>query len=145
MVTLLKPKKLRTYKPRILYIMQWCRNREGQGGHWPSQYLAYQLTLFQPGEGRLSPLLLLIPTNFFTFRRKASGITVTEGDWTEGYCQNGGASLQMVRIGKDLKSPNRFSANESKITFLLLHGWKRSNFYVKMQKTTFCSKASALT
>ena len=112
----------------------------GHGGHWPSQYLADQLTLFQPGEGRLSPLLLLTPTIF-----SPSGITVTEGGWTEGYCQNGGASLQMVRIGKDLKSPNRFSVNESKITFLLLHGWKRSNFYVKMQKSTFCSKAPALT
>ena len=26
--------------------LQWCRNRGGQGGHWPPQYLADQLTLF---------------------------------------------------------------------------------------------------
>ena len=40
-----------------------CRNRiqGSQGGHWPPKYLADQLTLFQPGEGRLSHLLLLPP------------------------------------------------------------------------------------
>ena len=32
--------------------------------------------------------------------------TVTEGDWTEGYCQNGEGKT--VRIEKDLKSLNRF-------------------------------------
>ena len=32
----------------VYYSMnQWCRNRGGQGGHWPPQYLADQLTLFQ--------------------------------------------------------------------------------------------------
>ena len=29
----------------------------GQGGHWPPHYLADQLTLFQLGEGRLTPLI----------------------------------------------------------------------------------------
>ena len=31
--------------------LQWCRNQEGGAG----SHLADQLTLFQPGEGRLSP------------------------------------------------------------------------------------------
>ena len=31
----------------------------GPGGHWHPQYLADQLTLFQPGEGRSSHLLPL--------------------------------------------------------------------------------------
>ena len=35
----------------------------GQGGHWPPQYLADQLTLFQPGEGRLSPPITTGPPN----------------------------------------------------------------------------------
>ena len=38
----------------------------GQGGHWPPpQYLADQLTLFQPGEGRLSPPITSGPPKFF--------------------------------------------------------------------------------
>ena len=40
----------------------------GQGGHWLPQYLPDPLTLFQPREGRLSPLLVFSPPNFFTFR-----------------------------------------------------------------------------
>ena len=47
---------------------QWCRNRGGQGGHWPPQYLADQLTLFQPGRADYPHLLLLAPPMFFTFR-----------------------------------------------------------------------------
>ena len=37
----------------------------GQGGHWPPQYLADQLTLFQLGEGRLSPPISTGPPNVF--------------------------------------------------------------------------------
>ena len=37
----------------------------GQGGHWPPQYLADQLTLFQLGEGRLSPPISTGPLNNF--------------------------------------------------------------------------------
>ena len=35
----------------------------GPGGHWNPQYLADQLTLFQPGEGRLSPIFLTFRHN----------------------------------------------------------------------------------
>ena len=37
----------------------------GPGGHWPPQYLADQLTLFQPGEGRLSPPITNGPPKVF--------------------------------------------------------------------------------
>ena len=40
----------------------------GQGGHWPPQYLADQLTLFEPGRADYSHLLLLALSMFFTFR-----------------------------------------------------------------------------
>ena len=40
----------------------------GQGGHWPPQYLADQLTLFEPGGADYPYLLLLAPSMFFTFR-----------------------------------------------------------------------------
>ena len=49
--------------------VQWCRNRGGQGGHWPPpQYLADQLTLFQPGRADYPHLFLVAPPMFFTFR-----------------------------------------------------------------------------
>ena len=51
------------------FFHQWCRS---QGGHWPPQYLADQLTLFQPGVGRLCPPLPLAPPKFFTFRHHCS-------------------------------------------------------------------------
>ena len=35
------------------------------GGPWPPQYLADQLTLFDPGEGRLSPPITTGPPNVF--------------------------------------------------------------------------------
>ena len=54
--------------PKAICTYQWCRNWGGQGGHWPPQYLADQLTLFQPGVGRLCPPLPLAPPKFFTFR-----------------------------------------------------------------------------
>ena len=38
------------------------------GGQVSPQYLADQLTLFQPGEDRLCPPLTLAPPKFFTFR-----------------------------------------------------------------------------
>ena len=51
------------------YILQWCRNRGGQGGHWPPQYFADHLTLFEPGRADYLHLLLLAPPPmFFTFR-----------------------------------------------------------------------------
>ena len=37
----------------------------GPGGPLAPQYLADQLTLFQPGEGRLSPPITIGPPNFF--------------------------------------------------------------------------------
>ena len=37
----------------------------GQGGHWPPQYLTDQLTLFQPGVGRLSPPITSGTPNVF--------------------------------------------------------------------------------
>ena len=48
--------------------VQWCRNWGGQGGHWPPQYLAHQLTLFQPG---------IIPTYYYWHPQcfSPSGIT----------------------------------------------------------------------
>ena len=49
---------------------QWCRNRGGQGGHWPPQYFADQLTLFEPGRAEYPHLLLLAPQCF-----SPSGIT----------------------------------------------------------------------
>ena len=52
----------------IFYQTQWCRNRGGQGGHWPPQYFADQLTLFEPGRADYPHLLLLAPSMFFTFR-----------------------------------------------------------------------------
>ena len=51
-----------------VWHLQWCRNRGGQGGHWPPQYLADQLTLFEPGRADYPHLLLLAPSMFFTFR-----------------------------------------------------------------------------
>ena len=48
--------------------LQWCRNRGGQGGHWPPQYLADQLTLFEPGRADYPHLLLLAPSMFVAFR-----------------------------------------------------------------------------
>ena len=48
-------------------ILQWYRNRGGQRGHWPPQYLSDQLTLFQPRRAGYPHLLLLAP-NFFIFR-----------------------------------------------------------------------------
>ena len=53
--------------------LQWCRNRGGQGGHWPPQYLADQLTLFQPGRADYPHLMLLAPPMFFTFRHHWCG------------------------------------------------------------------------
>ena len=50
------------------YVIKWCRNRGGQGGHWPPQYFADQLTLFEPGRADFPHLLLLAPPMFFTFR-----------------------------------------------------------------------------
>ena len=38
----------------------------GQGGHWPLQYLADQLTLFQPGRADYPHLLQLAPRIFLT-------------------------------------------------------------------------------
>ena len=40
----------------------------GQGGHCPppNQYLADQLTLFQPGEGRLSQRITTAPPQIFS-------------------------------------------------------------------------------
>ena len=49
-------------------LLQWCRNRGGQGGHWPPQYLADQITLFEPGRADYPHLLLLPPPMFFTIR-----------------------------------------------------------------------------
>ena len=37
----------------------------GPGGPWPHQYLADQLTLFEPGRADYPPLLLLAPPNVF--------------------------------------------------------------------------------
>ena len=54
---------------------QWCRNRGGQGGHWPPQYFADQLTLFEPGRADYPHLLLLAPPMFFTFRHHCPLIT----------------------------------------------------------------------
>ena len=46
----------------------------GLRGPLAPQYLADQLTLFQPGEGRLSPPITTGPTpNFFTFRHHCLG------------------------------------------------------------------------
>ena len=61
--------------------VQWCRNRGGQGGHWPPQYFSDQLTLFEPGRADYTHLLLLAPPKFFTFRQhwvvfKQNGIAV---------------------------------------------------------------------
>ena len=40
----------------------------GRGATAPPQYLVDHLTLFQPGEGRLSPPITTGPPNVFTFR-----------------------------------------------------------------------------
>ena len=40
----------------------------GHWGHWPPQYLADQLTLFEPGRADYPHLLLLASPMFFTFR-----------------------------------------------------------------------------
>ena len=55
------------YLTLLTYLssLQWCRDWGGQGGHWPSQYLADQLTPFQPGEGRLSPPITTGPPKVF--------------------------------------------------------------------------------
>ena len=50
---------------KLCTTVQWCRNRGGQGGHWPPQYLVDLLTLFQPGEGRLSPPITTGPPKVF--------------------------------------------------------------------------------
>ena len=52
------------------FFKQWCRNRGGQGGHWPPQYFADQLTLFELGRADYPHLLLLAPQCF-----SPSGIT----------------------------------------------------------------------
>ena len=49
------------------YDMQWCRNW-GAGGPLAPQYLADQLTQFQPGRADYPHLSLLAPPMFFTFR-----------------------------------------------------------------------------
>ena len=54
----------------VSYYLQWCRNRGGQGGHWPPQYFADQLTLFETGRADYPNLLLLAPQCF-----SPSGIT----------------------------------------------------------------------
>ena len=52
-----------------LSFYQWCRNRKGQEGNWPPpQYLADQLTLFQPWGADSAHPLLVAPPMFFTFR-----------------------------------------------------------------------------
>ena len=51
-----------------MFSTQWCRNRGGQGGHWPPQYLADQLTLFRPWGADSAHPLLVAPPIFFTFR-----------------------------------------------------------------------------
>ena len=62
-------------------MTQWCRNR-GLGGHCPlPQYLAAQLTLFQLGEGWLSPLITTAPSQIYS----PSGITVTNL-WKIHFC-----------------------------------------------------------
>ena len=57
-----------TYNSLRWDTLQWCRNRGGQGGHWPPQYLADQLTLLQPGRADYPYLSPLAPPMFFTFR-----------------------------------------------------------------------------
>ena len=69
--------KVPIYKSHAVNYLQWCRNRGGQGGHWPPQYLVDQLTLFQPGRGDFPHLLLLAPPMFFTFRHHWFSISAT--------------------------------------------------------------------
>ena len=45
--------------------LQWCRNRCGQRGHMPPQYLADELTLFQPGKSWLNPPITTGTSNVF--------------------------------------------------------------------------------
>ena len=44
------------------------------GDHWPSQYLADQLSLFQPGRADYPHLLLLATPMFFTFRHHCNNV-----------------------------------------------------------------------
>ena len=64
---------------------QWCRNRGGQGGHWPPQYLADQLTLFQPWGADSAHPLLVAPPMFFTFRHHCE---LTQGPNHEIFVKN---------------------------------------------------------
>ena len=53
----------------MIYIVAVMPEPWGPGGPLPpTQYLADQLTLFQPGEGRFAPQLIMAPPIFFTFR-----------------------------------------------------------------------------
>ena len=54
--------------PSFHCIIQWCRNRGGQGATGPPQYLADNLTLFQPWGADSAHSLLVAPPMFFTFR-----------------------------------------------------------------------------
>ena len=64
-----KKRWLMTPTMPIATTTQWCQNR---GSHWPPQYLAYQLTLFKTGVGKLSPPITTGPSQCFS----PSGITV---------------------------------------------------------------------
>ena len=47
---------------------QGCQYRWCQGCHWQPQFLADQLTLFQPGRADYSHQLLMVLPNFVTFK-----------------------------------------------------------------------------
>ena len=54
---------------------QWCRNRGrgvrgAKGANAPTKCLAAQLTLFQPGEGRFSPLITTAHIDIYKLRQE---------------------------------------------------------------------------
>ena len=57
----------RGYEGAPLAFKTWCRNQRGGGEPLVPQYLADQLTIFQPEKGRLSPPITTGTPNVFNF------------------------------------------------------------------------------
>ena len=50
---------------RFFNTYQWCRNRGGQGGHWPPPIFGRSVNPIPTGEGRLSPPITSGTPNVF--------------------------------------------------------------------------------
>ena len=95
-------------KWNFFITLQWCRNRGGQGGHWLPQYLADQLTLFQPlGSGSVHPLLVA-PQMFFTFRHQCRSVDLETKLLSRNFSQKTNKSWS---VGKEKQSLNSMETN----------------------------------